>query len=213
VDASVTIPDWDRQGLERLVRYCARLALAQERLGRLNAETLVYSLRKPTVDARMELTLAPLELLDRLARLVTPPRLHKHRYCGVLAPNAGLRRAVVESAGPAGIFGRAASRCWALLLARIYESLPLDCPRCGERMRIIAFVLDPPVIERILLHLGEPTEPPAILPARSPLQGEMVASGADDRRKADVGEFDQSAGHSEWPDMDQAFDPTGDSWA
>jgi hypothetical protein len=41
-------------------------------------------------------------LLDRLAHLVTPPRIHKHRYCGVLAPNAGLRQAVIKSAGPAG---------------------------------------------------------------------------------------------------------------
>ena len=30
VDASVTIPDWDRHGLERLVRYCARPPLSQE---------------------------------------------------------------------------------------------------------------------------------------------------------------------------------------
>ena len=101
VDASVTIPDWDRHGLERLVRYCARPPLAQERLGRLNDETLVYRLRRPTVDGRTELILTPLELLDRLAHLVTPPRIHKHRYCGVLAPNAGLRRAVTETAGPA----------------------------------------------------------------------------------------------------------------
>ncbi len=57
-------------------------------------------------------------------------------------------------------------------------------------MRIIAFVLDPPVIERILRHLSEPTEPPAILPAKSPPQGEI--------------EFDQSAGQPDWPDMDQA---------
>jgi len=227
VDASVTIPAWDRQGLERLVRYCARPPLSQERLGRLNAETLVYSLRKPTIDGRTELTLTPLELLDRLARLVTPPRIHKHRYCGVLAPNAKLRREVIESAGPAGAtlqvlqeaqgkmglgeggdraddqpaghFSRAAARCWALLLARIYECLPLLCPRCGEPMRIIAFVLDPPVIERILRHIGEPTEPPVILPARSPPQGEIA--------------FDQSAGQPDWPDMDQGADLAGDSWA
>ena len=70
VDASVTIPDWDRHGLERLVRYCARPPLAQERLGRLNDEQLVYSLRKPTMDGRTELILTPLELLDRLAHLV-----------------------------------------------------------------------------------------------------------------------------------------------
>jgi len=88
VDASVTIPARDRHGLERLVRYCARPPLAQERLGRLNDGQLVYSLRKPTMDGRTELVLAPLELLDRLAHLVTPPRIHKCRYSGVLAPDA-----------------------------------------------------------------------------------------------------------------------------
>ena len=78
-------------------------------------------------------------------------------------------------------------------------------------MRIIAFVLDPVVIGRILRHIGKPTEPPQILPARSPPQGEMVASGADDRRKADVGPFDQSAGQPDWPDMDQGAGPAGDT--
>jgi hypothetical protein len=47
VDASVTIPGWDRHGLERLARYCARPPLSQERLGRLNEQTLVYS-KRPT---------------------------------------------------------------------------------------------------------------------------------------------------------------------
>ena len=183
------MPGWDRQGLERLVRYCARPPLSQERLGRLNQDTLVYHLRKPTADGRTELILTPLELLDHLAQLVTPPRVHKHRYCGVLAPNAKLRRAVIESAGPAGAtlqllqeasekmgleevdlpddrptsrLGRAAARCWALLLTRIYECLPLRCPHCGTPMRIIAFVLDPPTIERILRHIDQPHEPPAV---------------------------------------------------
>ena len=225
VDASVTIPGWDRLGLEQLVRYCARPPLSQDRLGRVDDEMLVYSLRKSTVDGRTELYLTPLELLDRLARLITPPRIHKHRYCGVLAPNARLRRAVIESAGPAGatlqvlkearekmglqevdpsdtgpasgIRGTAA-RCWALLLARIYECLPLRCPRCGEPMRIIAFILEPPVIERILTHVGEPVEPPAILPARSPPQGEI--------------QFDQETGTDEWPEMDQTAGEGGETW-
>jgi len=53
---------------------CARPPLAQERLGRLDDEHLAYRLRKPTMDGRTELILTPLELLDRLAWLVTPPR-------------------------------------------------------------------------------------------------------------------------------------------
>ncbi len=98
----VTIPDWDRQGLERLVRYCARPAFSQQRLGMLDPETLVYTLCRPTPDGKTELLLTPIELLTRLADLISPPRLHKHRYCGVLAPRAKLHLAVVASAGPAG---------------------------------------------------------------------------------------------------------------
>ena len=75
-----------------------------------------------------------------------------------------------------GIRGTAA-RCWALLLARIYECLPLQCPRCGEPLRIIAFILEPPVIERILTHVGEPVSAPAVLPARAPPQMEMDQTG------------------------------------
>jgi len=102
VDTSVTIPGWDRHGLERLVRYCARPPLSQERLGRASDQMLVYSLRTATADGRTEFYLTPLELLDRLAKLITPPHIHKHRNCGVLAPNAWLRQAVIDSAGPAG---------------------------------------------------------------------------------------------------------------
>ncbi len=76
--------------------------LSQDRLDRLNDEQLFYSLRKPTLDGRRELILTPMELLERLSKLVTPPRVHKHRYCGVLAPNPKLRQAVIESAGPSG---------------------------------------------------------------------------------------------------------------
>jgi hypothetical protein len=63
----VTIECWDRHGLERLVRYCARPPLAQERLGRLNDELLVYRLRKPTIDGRTEL------ILTHVGEPVTPP--------------------------------------------------------------------------------------------------------------------------------------------
>jgi hypothetical protein len=44
----------------------------------------------------------------------------------------------------------------------------LACPRCGDRLELIAVIEDPPVIRRILGHLGLPTETPAERPARSP---------------------------------------------
>ena len=108
VDGSVRIEGEDRAGLERLVRYCARGPLALERLhapGGMEALTspdarLVYRLPEPDMHGRQELRLTPLELLDRLARLVPPPRIHRHRYHGVLAPNARLRSTVVAIGRP-----------------------------------------------------------------------------------------------------------------
>ena len=150
------------------------------------------------------------------------------KACGVLAPNAALREAVTASAGPAGAtlqlleqarasmgllpampaepdpslplskLRRAAARCWALLLVRIYECLPLRCPKCGEPMRIIAFVLDQPTIERILDHIGEPTRPPVVLPARSPPQLEFG--------------FDQTPADEDWPEMDQTAGWGAEDW-
>ena len=45
-----------------------------------------------------ELHLTPLELIARIAALVPPPRTHRHRYFGVLAPNSPLRAAVTALA-------------------------------------------------------------------------------------------------------------------
>ena len=45
--------------------------------------------------------LTPLELIDRIAALVPPPRTHRHRYFGVLAPNSPLRAAATAFATPA----------------------------------------------------------------------------------------------------------------
>ncbi|TVR61032.1 MAG: hypothetical protein EA422_13100 [Gemmatimonadales bacterium] len=80
-DASVRIEGEDRPGLERLARYRARRPLALERLhapagiGALTSPEahLVYRLPEPDMYGRHELRLSPLELLDRLARLVPPP--------------------------------------------------------------------------------------------------------------------------------------------
>ena len=64
---------------------------------------------------------------------------------------------------------RAASHyLWAMLLARIYEALPLICPICQAQMRIIAFITDAGTVRKILDHIGEPAQPPRISPARGP---------------------------------------------
>ena len=105
VDTSVCIAAHDRAGLERLLRYCARPPFALERLRKAGSE-LVYRCAKqhsePGTDKRGgkvdEITLTPLELIDRIAALLPLPRTHRHRYFGVLAPNSPLRAVVTVMA-------------------------------------------------------------------------------------------------------------------
>ena len=110
----------------------------------------------------------------------------RHRYYGVLAPNAPLRKRVTAQAGTAvtaippkaspkemePLQNHGARYLWAALLARIYEVLPLICTHCGAEMRLIAAITDKPSIERILIHIGEPARPPPVSPARGPPEWE-----------------------------------------
>ena len=76
---------------------------------RKEGTALVYRCAKqhsePSRDKRCakadELHLTLLELIERIAALVPPPRTHRHRYFGVLAPNSPLRAAVTALAQPA----------------------------------------------------------------------------------------------------------------
>ncbi len=187
VDAAVRIEGNDRAGLERLLRYCARPPFALENLQQRDAEHLVYHCPKPRPDGPRDLVLTPLELIDKIAALVPRPRTHRHRYYGVLAPNAPLRTAVTALA-PAAVppaptsansdepRHRAAARyLWAMLLARIYEAFPLACPICHAQMRIIAFINEGATLKKILEHIGESTQPPRIASARGPPLWEAAA--------------------------------------
>jgi len=196
LDATVRITANDRGGLERLLRYCARPAFAAERIEELDRHRLIYHLPKPGPDGRTQLILSPLELIERLAALVPPPRQHRHRYFGVLAPNAPLRAAVTARAPeaiaaqpspPVATSGEEPTKTplrsparylWAMLLARIYEAFPLTCPTCGTQMPIVAFITEASAIQRILDHIGVPATPPRIAPARGPPLWEEEDSGS-----------------------------------
>ena len=71
---------------------------------------------------------------------------------------------------------------------------PLMCPRCGSRMRLLATIEQREVIDRILRHLGLPTEIPAPRPPRAPpvvprVPNDLPAYGIG----ADLPVFDTSA--------------------
>jgi hypothetical protein len=47
-----------------------------------------------------------------------------------------------------------AKAAWARLIRKVYESDPLECPKCKGPMRVIALIEDPVVVRAILVHLG-----------------------------------------------------------
>ena len=83
---------------------------------------------------------------------------------------------------------------WALLLARIYAAFPLICPRGGGAMRIVAFITAALMVQKILVHLGEPTSAPRLAKARAPPLWEM--------QDAATGEIDSPV----QPESDYEFD-------
>ncbi len=45
------------------------------------------------------------------------------------------------------------SRGWAEMIKKVYEIDPLICPQCGGTMRIVSFIEDYKVIDKIIKHL------------------------------------------------------------
>jgi hypothetical protein len=46
-----------------------------------------------------------------------------------------------------------------MLLARIYEAFPPQCPICHSQMRVLAIINDAGNLKKILDHIGEYTQP------------------------------------------------------
>lgn len=170
LNANVRIPSWDREGLERLIRYCARPCFKSENL-RWNGPWVHYRLPKPTHTGKTFMQLEPLEFIERISRFIPQPKRHRRHYHGVFAPNSPIRKKVAANARkrpnssiPPDIQESAekvekVSLGWAKLIARIYEVNPLLCS-CGKEMKIIAFVTHSIEIRRILSGIGWPAEIP-----------------------------------------------------
>ena len=172
-------------------RYAGRPPLATERLSLLPDGRLLYRLKRRWRDGTTHVIYEPLELMERLAALVHPPRFNITRYYGMFAPAASLRPRVIPEAeasspprhpgcqsgveAPASDPGKTKKKrgCqprnypWATLMARVFELDVLACTRCGGRMRILAAIDSPDAIQKILTCLGLPTRAPPIAPAVS----------------------------------------------
>ena len=180
--------------------------MANERVQTNAAGQVVLKLKTPWRDGTTHLVMSPLEFMQRLAALVPRPRLHLIRFHGVLAPNAKLRAMVVPQepepeaqAAPAAeceaicVHHRPVRLGWAKLLKRVFDLDLEHCPNCGGELKIIAAILEQPVIEKILTHLGLQ----ARAPPRSPARGQALQAEPGHKQSSGLFVPGEESGH--WP--------------
>lgn len=181
---SKAIPTSKCARLERLLRYGARPPLASSRLTQTPSGKVAYELRRPSHTGQTHVVLAPVAFLRRLAALMPPPRVHMLRFFGVFAPRHAFRNEIaalaaraadaparVEATQPQPARNSAPARYrWAQLLARVFAADLTRCqrPDCAGKVRVIAEIIDPDVIAKILSHLGLHDVASAPPPARAP---------------------------------------------
>jgi hypothetical protein len=151
---------------------------------------IVLELKNPFRDGTTHILFTPEDFMARLAALVPRPRANLTRYHGVFAPNCKLRKRIVPTSSgatrnkrPRGGDHDSADKqddppsvnddgmplaplTWAERLKRVFLIEISVCPYCGGKLRWIADVTDPEVIQRILEHLRS-RPPPRAGPARA----------------------------------------------
>ena len=176
--AATRISGGNKEGLERLCNYVSRPPLAQGSLRKLNYKEYSFKLKTPWSDGTTHLILSPMELIEKLAALVPPPRVNLVRYHGVLAPNAKGREEIVpkkpDDEELRKTRGKSKNRLlWAALLARTFRLDMETCPHCGGKMRIASAITDQDSINKYLDGVGLSSEIPVLKPARPPPQTEF----------------------------------------
>ena len=178
--AATFVPPGDTAGLERLLRYILRPGVCPERISRRDDGRVVLAFRKPNPSGRTAWITDGVTLLRRLAALIPPRRIHGVTYYGVFGSAHRLRRRVLPTPRAVDHDGAAqdehaarpmsaATRLrWSALLERVFGAEVTSCPRCGDRLELLAFLTDPAVTAPILAHLDLATHAPALAAARAP---------------------------------------------
>jgi len=177
IHAGVTVGAKKRDRLEHIARYLLRPSVANDALERLPSGDVLLKIRRPWSDGTSHVRFTPFELIERLVALVPRPCSNLVLYHGVLAANAKWRERIVPepSEPPCACASEQQhapvrpNHTWAELMRRGLEIDSLECPRaCGGRLRFVATIETPAVIARLLRHLGLPSEPVRLAPARGP---------------------------------------------
>lgn len=172
--ANTSVDAADRPALERLARYLLRPLISADRLTQRPDGRVEYHFRRPDPTGRTSWVTDGPSWCRRLATLIPPRRTHTTRFHGVLSSAHRWRDGVVPelevqpAATPPAPMMLARRLDWSALLRRVFGDDVTQCPRCGDSLRVLAFITHPEVTARILDHLGLASAVPRIAPARAP---------------------------------------------
>jgi hypothetical protein len=141
---------------ERVGTYMIRPLLSLKRLlfdettGKIRYQYSRHGLQEESMDY--------LEFIARVTSHIPDKGQVMIRYYGLYsnAHRGKVRKAGTQPSHPLVIEDDPSyvpSKGWAEMIRKVYEVDPLVCPSCGGRMRIISFIEDHTVIDRIIAHL------------------------------------------------------------
>jgi hypothetical protein len=127
-------------------------------------------------DGTPHLVSTPVEFLEKLAALVSPPGRLMVRWGGVFAPNSPYRKDITlkpdikKGLYPTNeAFGdetgqaekvRSKRDSWAKMLARVFKIDITKCSSCGGQIRFVCAVMESRAIRRYFEHIGIDLHPP-----------------------------------------------------
>jgi hypothetical protein len=175
----------DSAARERLASYLVHAPFSLARLHYDRAAGIVsYEARassRSNLPAAAPQRFSPLDALAALTAHIPEKGFQLVRYCGYYSNKArGQRRkrqpctaSVTSVATPMpepdpDDFRRHCRRAWARLIRKVWCADPLVCPKCSGPLRIISFIENSAVIEKILRHLklwDPPERPPPPRPS------------------------------------------------
>jgi hypothetical protein len=162
VHNGVRVASGDTEGRKKLTQYMLRAPLSLEKMT-YDAKTgmVIYRSHMHKSLKRNFQLMPGAQWLELLCRHIPDRFEHLVRYVGWYSSRVRgerARKAVPQAAVQAPENGQAvaarARSAWARLIHKVYEVDPLECPKCGAPMQVIALIDDAEVIRRILEHLG-----------------------------------------------------------
>jgi hypothetical protein len=178
LDGSIGLYAGDQKSMERLAQYMARppISLSKVVLEERGGKVLFHTKYNPYFKENLKL-FAVTDFIAELTAHIPPKGTHYIRRYGLYASRArgtwSRKPHLVRLAGQAWraahplaavdseptaqsreVERKTASSTWARLIAKVYEVDPFHCSECGAAMRIVAVIMDPAEVDKILRHLA-----------------------------------------------------------